>query len=132
MQQIVTFLMFTGNAGEAIHFYTSLFPNSGIISMERYGPEGPGEEGTVIHARFYLNGQEFMAIDSAGEHGFSFTPSISLYVNCGSEEEITRLYEKLSDNGGVLMPLDKYPFGEKFGWVTDRFGISWQLNLLPQ
>ena len=121
--------MFTGNAGEAIDFYTSLFENSGVISIERYSADGPGKEGTVMHARFLLNGLEFMAIDTdSQDHGFTFTPSMSLYVHCQSEEEIDNLFSKLSEDGQVLMPLDSYPFSARFGWVADRFGVSWQLN----
>ncbi len=70
-----------------------------------------------------------MCIDSYVKHGFTFTPAISLYVNCKSEEEINDLFAELSKGGQVLMPLDRYPFSDKFGWVADRFGVSWQLNL---
>lgn len=129
MQKITTFLMFEGCAEEAMTFYTSLFENSEIIDITRYGPEGPGAEGSVIHATFSLNGQQFMAIDSAVQHEFTFTPAISLYVNCDTEAEIDDLYQKLSDGGQVLMPLGPYPFSEKFGWVADRFGVTWQLTL---
>jgi predicted 3-demethylubiquinone-9 3-methyltransferase (glyoxalase superfamily) len=83
----------------------------------------------VLHATFILNGQEFMCIDSSVKHEFTFTPSISLYVKCDTEEEIDELFEKLSQDGEVLMPLAAYPFSAKFGWVQDKFGVSWQLNL---
>lgn len=128
-QKITTFLMFEGSAEEAMTFYISLFENSEIIDITRYGPEGPGPEGSVIHATFSLNGQHFMAIDSFVQHDFTFTPAISLYVTCDTEAEIDDLYQKLSDGGGVLMPLGQQPFSEKFGWVADRFGVSWQLTL---
>ena len=82
-----------------------------------------------MHATFSLNEQEFMCIDSYVEHAFTFTPSMSLYVNCETEAEINRLFERLSQGGQVLMPLDHYPFSQKFAWVSDRFGVSWQLNL---
>ncbi|MEU8246882.1 VOC family protein [Nonomuraea sp. NPDC048916] len=129
-QKITTFLMFQGSdAEEAMTFYMSLFDDSEILSITRYGADGPGTEGTVQHALFTLAGQPHMAIDSSVKHEFGFTPSISLYVNCESAEEIERLYEALLDKGEPLMPLDSYGFSTKFGWVNDRFGVSWQLNL---
>jgi predicted 3-demethylubiquinone-9 3-methyltransferase (glyoxalase superfamily) len=70
-----------------------------------------------------------MCIDSPASHGFSFTPSMSLYVECVSVDEIERLYEALGQGGQVLMPLDSYSFSPKFGWVNDRFGVSWQLTV---
>lgn len=129
MQKITTSLMFNGQAEDAIRFYTSLFDNSHILSMNLYGADEPGAEGTVMHATFSLDGQLFMGIDSTIEHAFTFTPAMSLYVNCETEAEIERLYSELSQDGQVLMPLDSYPFSEKFVWVSDRFGVSWQLNL---
>ncbi|WP_374703347.1 VOC family protein [Bacillus sp. V3-13] len=129
MQKFTTFLMFDGQAEKAMNFYTSVFRNSEILSIALYGPEGPGEEGTVMHAIFSLNGQEFMCIDSNVKHDFTFTPAISIYVACETEEEIDEDYGKLSQDGGVLMPLAQYPFSEKYGWVMDKFGVTWQLNL---
>lgn len=126
---ITTFLMFEGKAEEAMNFYMSIFDKSEIVSISRYGAEGPGAEGTVEHATFTLNGQEFMCIDSFVHHDFSFTPAMSLYVTCDTEEQIDRAYEKLSENGTVLMPLGAYPFSEKFSWVSDQFGVTWQLTL---
>ena len=129
MPQITTFLMFTGNAEEAMTFYVSLFPGSAIASISRYDDAGPGAAGTVHHAAFTLAGQPFMAIDSPITHGFTFTPSLSLHVTCETEAEIDALFEKLSAGGEVLMPLDAYPFSQKYGWVNDRFGVSWQVTL---
>ena len=129
MQKITTFLMFAGRAEEAMNFYTSLFEGSQILDITRYGPDQAGAEGSVMHATFLLNGQEFMCIESNIEHDFTFTPAISLYVNCATETEIERLYEMVSQSGQILMPMDHYPFSEKFAWVADRFGVSWQLNL---
>ncbi|MEJ2711384.1 MAG: VOC family protein [Anaerolineales bacterium] len=129
MQKITTFLMFAGRAEEAMNFYISLFEGSQILDITRYGADQAGAEGSVMHATFLLNGQEFMCIDSSIKHDFTFTPAISLYVNCETEAEIDRLYEKLSQAGQVLMPMDHYPFSEKFAWVADKFGVSWQLNL---
>jgi predicted 3-demethylubiquinone-9 3-methyltransferase (glyoxalase superfamily) len=129
MQQVTTLLMFTGRAEEAMSLYTSLFKRSKIISVTRYGANEAGAEGTVQHATFTLNDQEFMCIDSNVEHAFTFTPSISLYVRCQTEDEIERVFATLSQDGQVFMPLDQYPFSKKFGWLSDRFGVSWQLSL---
>jgi predicted 3-demethylubiquinone-9 3-methyltransferase (glyoxalase superfamily) len=120
--------MFDGKAEEAMNIYASLFNKSVIKSITRYKANESGTEGTVVNAVFSLNGHEFMCIDSPVKYNFTFTPAISLYVNCESEEEIGRLFKILSQGGKILMPLDSYGFSEKFGWLNDRFGISWQLN----
>ena len=128
-QKIHTFLMFEGKAEEAMNFYTSLFDRSEIVSISRYDENGPGTEGTVIHATFTLNGQEFMCIDSFVKHDFTFTPAMSLYVTCETEEEIETVFNKLAQDGAILMPLGSYPFSKKFGWLNDKYGVSWQLTL---
>jgi predicted 3-demethylubiquinone-9 3-methyltransferase (glyoxalase superfamily) len=128
-QKVTTFLMFEGKAEEAMNLYTSLFEQSEIISIQRYGPGEAGAEGTVMHATFSLHGQEFMCIDSYVTHGFTFTPAMSLYVTCHTEAEIERVFATLSQDGAVLMPLGAYPFSQKFAWVNDRFGVSWQFTL---
>lgn len=126
--KIKTFLMFDGKAEEAMNLYVSLFDKAEIKHISRYKEGEAGKAGIIMQAAFSLNGQEFMCIDSSIQHNFTFTPAISIYVNCGSEEEIHRLFTKLSENGKVLMPLDDYGFSKKFGWLEDRFGVSWQLN----
>ncbi|MFF8948007.1 VOC family protein [Streptomyces sp. NPDC014940] len=128
-QRITTFLMFEGNAEEAMTFYTSLFDDAEIVSITRYGADGPGAEGSVQHATFSLAGEQFMCIDSPVKHGFTFTPAVSLFVQCADEAEIDRLYAALVEQGSALMPLGNHGFSTKFGWVNDRFGVSWQLNL---
>lgn len=125
---ITTFLMFEGKAEEAMNFYVRLFKNSAVVSIQRYGPGEPGAEGSVKQAKFSLNGQQFMCIDSSG-HKFGFTPAMSLFVDVNDEAEVDALYMALSVGGQVLMPLDRYPFSKKFGWVADKYGVSWQLNL---
>ncbi len=122
-------LMFRGEAEEAIRFYTALFTHSGVESIERYGPEYPGPEGQVVHARFRLKGQLFIAMDSHVEQPFTFTPSTSFFVTCVDAAELDRLFAGLSEGGSVLMPLDTYPFATRYAWVQDRFGLSWQLIL---
>jgi predicted 3-demethylubiquinone-9 3-methyltransferase (glyoxalase superfamily) len=126
---IATFLMFTGKAEEAAKFYISLFDDSALLTLEHYGAGEPGVEGSVKRATFRLAGQSYMAIDSSVKHAFDFTPSISLFVDCDSEAEIDRLFAALSDGGQALMPLGNYDFSRKFGWLNDRYGVSWQLTL---
>ena len=128
-QKITTFLMFEGNAEEAMTFYTSLFDDAEIVSITRYGADGPGAEGSVQHATFSLAGEQIMCIDSPVKHGFTFTPSFSLFVECESEAELDAAFGQLSAGGAVLMPPGGYGFSTKFTWVNDRFGVSWQLNL---
>ncbi len=130
MEKVTPFLMFQdGKAEEAMHFYTSLIEESEITSIVRYGANEAGDEGTVMQAAFSLKDQEFMCIDSNLKHGFSFTPSFSIFLTCDTEEEITTLYEKLIEGGQALMPIGDYGFSQRFGWVNDRFGVSWQLSL---
>lgn len=124
-QKITTFLMFTGQAEEAMNFYISLFEDSEITNVLYQ------EDGKVLHATFMLKGQTFMCIDSPIKHEFTFTPSISLFITCDSLDEINSLYEKVSQGGSVLMELGEIPGYEKFAWVQDQFGVSWQLSL-PQ
>lgn len=127
--KISTFLMFEGKAEEAMNFYVSLFKDASVTSIRRYGPGEAGAEGSVMQAAFSLNGQRFMCIDSSVKHGFTFTPAMSIFVDCASESEVDTLFAKLSEGGQVLMPLGEYPFSRKFGWLADRYGVSWQLTL---
>jgi predicted 3-demethylubiquinone-9 3-methyltransferase (glyoxalase superfamily) len=121
MQKINPFLMFVGEqngkAEEAMNFYTSIFDNSGIVSMEHYGKIEGEPEGTVKRAKFVLHGQEFVAIDSGGPHHFTFTPAISFFINCETQEEVDVLWEKLSEGGEKQGP----------GGIKDKFGVSWQV-----
>jgi len=128
MQKFTPFLMFIGRAEEAINLYTSVFENSSVGHVQRYGTGEGVEEGKVMHATFFLNGQEFMCIDSSDIHDFTFTPSMSIYVRCESEAELDRVFEQLSQGGQVMMPLDSYPFMGKYAWFADRFGVSWQIS----
>jgi predicted 3-demethylubiquinone-9 3-methyltransferase (glyoxalase superfamily) len=126
---VATLLMFEGRAEEAMNFYTSLFSNSEIGSVERYGPNGPGPEGTIKYAAFTIGGYKLFCIDSPIKHAFTFTPATSIWVTCVDDSELNKAYDELSAGGQVLMALDNYGFSQKFGWVNDRFGVSWQLNL---
>ena len=127
--RIRPFLMFQGAASEALEFYVSLFPKGVVDSVARYGPGEPGAEGSIKLATFTLAGQTLMCIDSPVKHAFTFTPAFSLFVDCESEAELQRLYSALLTEGAALMPLGNYGFSRQFGWVNDRFGVSWQLNL---
>ncbi len=128
--QIATFLTFQkGEAEQAMNFYIELFENSKINDLKRWGNEGPGKEGTIMHATFSLNGKPFMCSDSPAIHDWDFTPAVSNFVECKDESELKSLFTKLSENGKIMMPLNNYGFSKKFGFVEDRFGVSWQLNL---
>jgi predicted 3-demethylubiquinone-9 3-methyltransferase (glyoxalase superfamily) len=132
MQKIVPYLWFVSQAEEAMRFLTAQFDDSGVESIQRYpdGPlEGPmqGMEGKVLHGVFRLAGQHFMALD--GGPYFRFNPSISFFVSADTEAETDRLWQQLGSGGRVLMELGEYPFSKKFGWLEDRFGISWQISL---
>jgi predicted 3-demethylubiquinone-9 3-methyltransferase (glyoxalase superfamily) len=115
MQNITPFLWFDNNAEEAMTFYTSIFKNSKIHEVSRYGEQGPGPAGTFMTGSFQLNGQEFMALN--GGPVFSFSPAISFFVNCETQDEVDELWEKLSAGGEK----------QQCGWVKDQFGVSWQI-----
>ena len=127
--QVVPFLMFEGQAEEAMRFYVSLFPEARVLEIARYGKGAAGAEGTVSRARFSIGGQTLMCTDSTVKHAFAFTPATSLYVQCTSKERMRLLVERLSEGGKVFMPLDNYGFSKLFAWVADKFGVSWQLSL---
>lgn len=126
---VTPFLMFEGSAETAMSFYVSLFPKSAIGNVARYGPGEPGAEGSIRLADFTVARQRILCIDSPAKHGFTFTPSVSLFVECESETELDQAYAQLSEGGAVLMAPNNYGFSTKFTWVNDRFGVSWQLNL---
>jgi predicted 3-demethylubiquinone-9 3-methyltransferase (glyoxalase superfamily) len=115
MQKIRPFLWFDNNAEEAVKFYTSIFKNSKIGDIRRYGDAGPGPKGSVMSATFQIEGQEFMALNG-GPH-FKFTPAISFFVNCETQAEVDELWEKLLAGGETM----------QCGWLKDKFGISWQI-----
>lgn len=124
------FLLFEGQAEEAITFYTSLFNQSEILSIQRFGAKDGEAEGMIQQASFSIKGQVFLCTDSVIKHEFTFTPSFSIFVNCDDDAEVDHAFQKLADGGIVLMPLGAYPFSGKFGWVQDRYGVSWQINLV--
>lgn len=124
------FLMFQGGVAEAaMTLYTSLFRDSAIEDVERFAAGEPGSPGLVRQARFRVAGQELRCFDSPIAHDFGFTPSLSLAVECESLAELEAAFAALAVDGRVLMPLDDHGFSTRFGWVSDRYGVSWQLNL---
>ncbi|MGI9427095.1 MAG: VOC family protein [Bythopirellula sp.] len=127
--RVTPFLAFFGDAEKAMKRYVGLIENSKIVSVEHFGPGEVGKEGTVKVAEFTLNGQRVLCNDIPGEHNWTFTPAVSLYVENSNEEALAKYFEVLSKDGKILMPLDEYPFSEKFAWVEDEFGVSWQLNI---
>ena len=131
IQKIVPHLWFDNQAEEAVNFYVSIFKKSNIGSISRYGESGAKisgmSQGTVLTVTFSLEGQEFMALN--GGPVYKFTPAISFYVKFGTTQEIDTLWHKLSVDGTILMALDKYPFSTKYGWLQDKYGVSWQLNV---
>lgn len=126
--RVSPFLMFEGQAGEALELYAEAFEAAEIADVRRYGDEGPGAAGTVEHAVLRIGDREVRVIDSPVAHDFGFTPAVSLFVDLDSAAEVDAAFEKLSAGGKVLMPLDAYPFSPRFAWIADRFGVSWQLS----
>jgi predicted 3-demethylubiquinone-9 3-methyltransferase (glyoxalase superfamily) len=115
MQKIIPFLWFDDKAEEAMRFYVSIFKNSKVGGISRYGSEGPGPKGTVMVATFQIDGQEFMALNGGPE--FKFSPAVSFLVNCKTQEEIDEFWEKLSEGGEK----------KQCGWLQDKYGLSWQI-----
>jgi predicted 3-demethylubiquinone-9 3-methyltransferase (glyoxalase superfamily) len=118
MQKITTFLSYSDRAEEAVKLYTSLFPNSRVVKTTRYGDAGPGPKGSVMTIAFELAGQSFVALN--GGPSFSFSQGISLSVNCETQAELDGLWDGLSAWGKQI----------QCGWLTDRFGVTWQI--VPQ
>lgn len=130
MSTMQPFLMFQGRHAEAaMNLYVSLFEDGAVLEVTRWRKGEQGAEGGVKLARFTAAGQSVLASGSPVEHAFDFTPSWSFFVDCASGDEQERLFEKLSEGGSVMMPLDDYGFSRRFAWISDRFGVSWQLNL---
>lgn len=116
MQKIAPFLWFNGQAEEAANLYTSIFRNSRITEIQRYGEAGPGETGSVMSVSFELEGQEFIALN--GGPVFTFSPAISFFVHCETQDEVDALWAKLGEGGGEP---------RQCGWISDRFGVTWQI-----
>ena len=115
MQKITPCLWYDNQAEDAVNFYISVFKNSKVETITRYGESGPGPEGSVLTVMFKLEGQDFMALN--GGPAFQFTPAISLYVDCANQEEVDTLWSKLT----------AVPEAEQCGWLQDKYGVSWQI-----
>lgn len=126
-------LWFNNQAQEAANFYVTLFKNSRIKNVVYYNEENSKvagmPAGTIVTVEYELDGQKFININ--GGPLFTFSPAISFFVTCETAGEVEQFYRKLSENGNILMPLDKYPFSDKYAWINDRYGVSWQLSLGP-
>jgi predicted 3-demethylubiquinone-9 3-methyltransferase (glyoxalase superfamily) len=116
-------LMYFGNAKQAMDLYTTTFKNSGIDEVTY------DSAGLVQRAKFHIENQTFYCIDSMEDHKFTFTPSFSIFIDFDEEDELMRVLEVLSKGGNTFMALDNYGFSRKFTWISDAFGVSWQLNL---
>jgi predicted 3-demethylubiquinone-9 3-methyltransferase (glyoxalase superfamily) len=117
-----------GNAQAALGLYASVFSGFKVVSIEKYGP-GDATPGLVKIAKIDFRGHPLIVIDSPVPHKFDFTPSMSLLVDFDQTVDLDRTFNRLADGGNVMMPLGDYGFSPRFGWLTDRFGVSWQLNL---
>jgi predicted 3-demethylubiquinone-9 3-methyltransferase (glyoxalase superfamily) len=130
-RRAATHLMFTGEASQALELYAAVFPTAFRVErIERYGPGELGAEGTVKRADASLGGHALVVIDSPVQHAFTFTPAMSLFVDCESREEFDAAFTALAAGGQVFMPPGDYGFSRWFGWCSDRFGVSWQLNVV--
>lgn len=133
MKKTAIYLLFVGEycgkGKEAMQFYTSLVEDSEIKSVEYYKSGDPeGNEGDLKVGQFSIGGQDYMIEDSPLNHKFTFTPAVSIYINCENKDEIHSLYKQLSDGGEIMVPIDK-DSNEKFVWLADKYGVSWQLKL---
>ena len=124
-----TQLMFQGQAEEAMDLYVAVLPDVAVEEVERVDADGPGVTGSVSQARLRIGDQVVRIFDSPVEHDFTFTPSVSLVVEFDEATAVDAAFAGLADGGQVLMPLGGYPFSPHFGWVADRFGVSWQLGI---
>ena len=129
-QGLRTFFTFQGGrARAALDLYGEVFEDFELIDIDLYGSGDVGPEGTVKVAQFRLAGSQFSCADSPISHDWGFTPAVSLWVECDDDRELERLFAELGRAGQAFMPLDNYGFSRRFGWVGDRFGVTWQLNL---
>ncbi len=124
-----THLMFTGDASAALDLYASVFRDFRVEHLERYADGDAGAPGSVRRADAIFGEHRIIAIDSPVKHAFTFTPSVSIFVDCDSADALDAAFAQLANGGQVFMPIADYGFSRRFGWCADRFGVSWQLNL---
>ena len=129
VRSVATHLMFAGDATAALELYATVFPEFRIERIERYAAGEAGPAGTVRRADLSFGEHRLIVIDSPVKHAFTFTPAMSLFVDCDSAATLDAAFAQLAQDGRVYMPIANYGFSERFGWCSDRFGVSWQLNL---
>jgi predicted 3-demethylubiquinone-9 3-methyltransferase (glyoxalase superfamily) len=128
---ILPCLWFDQEAEEAVNFYSEVFGNAEILTISRYGKEGyehhKKPEGSAMAVSFSMHGQEFLALNGGPQ--YTHSPGVSFYVTCETKEEADRVWRVLAEKGTILMPYDQYEWSEKYGWLNDRYGVSWQVSL---
>jgi predicted 3-demethylubiquinone-9 3-methyltransferase (glyoxalase superfamily) len=129
VRAVATHLMFAGEASAALELYAAVFSEFRVDRVERYGSGEAGVEGTVRRADVTFGQHRLIVIDSPVKHAFSFTPATSLFVDCDSVSALDSAFTQLAQDGQIFMPIADYGFSQRFGWGSDRFGVSWQLNL---
>lgn len=128
MKSMTPFLMFEGRAEEAIQFYQSVFKDVEVVFINYF--ESGETKGKVMQSLITINGNPVILNDADVSEASKFTPSMSFFIECDSMDELITIYEKIKSKGSILMPLEDYGFSRQFAWVTDPFGVSWQLNLI--
>lgn len=129
MKSITPSLTFEGRAEEAMKYYEETFKDAEIRMIRKYDDSDPELEGKVMQGAIMIQDQLIMMMDSSVPHEFTFTPSMSFYIECSTPQEIELYYRKLKKQGAIHMPLDEYGFSRQFAWLQDQFGVTWQLNL---
>jgi predicted 3-demethylubiquinone-9 3-methyltransferase (glyoxalase superfamily) len=129
MIKVKTHIMFQGDAQNAVNLYSSIFKDFKVGNLEYYGEGEQVAAGAFKLATVFFAGHEFIIFDSPPMHDFSFTPSMSIFVDFDMQDELEAAFTELSRDGKVMMPLDDYGFSKRYGWISDRFGVSWQFNL---
>ena len=126
---VATYLLFQGDAEEALHFYQKVFRDTELTAIHHY-PQSSGEiAGKLLPSRLRIGDHQLMLADSPNPHEFTFTPSTSIYINFETEDELIEAHDMLADGADILMPLDDYGFSVMYAWIQDKFGVCWQLNL---
>ncbi|MFC3418758.1 VOC family protein [Salinicoccus hispanicus] len=129
MKSMNPFLTFEGRAEEALDYYAETFRDAEVLLLQKYDAAAPGLEGKVAQGAIRIHDQLIRVMDSQVPHEFTFTPSMSFFIECETSQEMELYYRKLKNKGAIHMPLDDYGFSRQFAWIQDQFGVTWQLNL---
>jgi predicted 3-demethylubiquinone-9 3-methyltransferase (glyoxalase superfamily) len=129
---LTPFLVFAGQAEDAIHLYLSVLAGSEVADLQHYGPDEPGPLGGVKSAVLKIADQPLRCMDSPIKHGFGFTPAVSFFYDCKDDHELDAIFASLAEDGSAHMPSAAYPFARRFTWVGDGYGVSWQLRVAPR